>query len=252
MSSPNKALALALLALASGGAAAAPCPGEEARAQATRQRIVQEWPLRPLADEAAVFVQELAARLARRYGAGAEAVRWRFALARDLAPNAFSIGAGSVFITEGAFTFAQNEEELAAIVAHEMGHELAGHFCDYPSPEPGAGFGDFLFGAPPPPPEPHSSAELGSLRQTVDLNKEQQADRLAVGVLQAAGYDPRALLRVAGRLPSAGEGHWADRRRVQALEQFLAALPPGKAADNPKDSEPFQAIKRRLLAEIPH
>lgn len=238
-------LALAWLAVAS----ASPdglCPGELDRALETRQRILGEWPLRAVGDPATRFVQALGARLAADYGNRAGVISWRFALARNLAPNAFSIGAGYVFVTEGAVTFARNEEELAAILAHELGHELAGHFCPQPEAASG-GFFDFLVGGDSPPPRPRG-AGLGSLPQSVDIAKEMQADRIALAILKASGYDPRAMLEVARRLEAGGEGHWFDRRRVQSLERLLQGAPPAAA---PRDSEPFQAIRQELAAEAP-
>lgn len=246
-SSPSKAGRLAWglgAALACGMAlAAGPCPGEQERAAATRQRILREWPLRSSGDEAVEFVQELALRLAGHYGRGADKIPWRFALLRNLAPNAFSIGAGYVFVTEGAVTFAQNEEEMAAIIAHELGHELAGHFCDKTRP---GGFFDIFAG--PQAALPQDGAGLGSLRQTVDPAEEQQADRIALAILRAAAYDPHAMLRVAMRLRSAGDGHLFDPGRVQSLQQLLAG---SAASSGPKDSDRFQQVRRSLAGEAP-
>jgi predicted Zn-dependent protease len=241
-----------LAGLAFGGPARADglCQGELARAMDMRQRIVREWPLRPFADEASQFVQNLALRMAGQFSPGAAQIPWHFALTRNLAPNAFSIGGGYVFVTEGAVMFAQNEEELAAIIAHEMGHELAGHFCDHPpSPENAGGLFDIFTGPPPAPDYHQESAGVGSLRQTVDLAKEKQADQIAAKILRAADYDPRTLLRVAKRLPPGGQGHWFDRGRIQALDYFLSGGPP---VAEPKDSAQFQAIKRALADEVPH
>ncbi len=246
----KRLFACCLLAVLSGMALAdGLCPGEQGRAAGMRQRIVHEWPLRPAGDEATEFVQALAVRLAGQYSPGAAKIPWRFGLARNLAPNAFSIGAGNVFVTEGAVTFAQNEEELATILAHEMGHELAGHFCDQPY---AGGSGDGFSGlfTSPPVLERQEVAGLGSLRQTVEPLKEQQADQIAVSILRAAGYDPHALLQVTRRLRSGGEGHWFDQRRIQSLERLLAGIPSGLAG--PRDSERFHEIKRILLDEAPH
>lgn len=245
-------LAAWLLLSLSGGALAGGdgffCPGERERALKLRQDIVREWPLRSSADEATQFVQDLGVRLAEQYGGRGRGIPWRFALVRNLAPNAFSIGAGYVFVTEGAVTFAENEAELAAILAHEIGHELAGHFCEAAGSAGAGGFFDIFFSDLPAPVEPHEVAGVGSLRQTIDPVKEQQADEIAVSILKAAGYDPNAMLQVARRLPAGGGAHLLDPARIASLQRLLARLPP---QGEPHDSEQFQAIKRMLVSESP-
>jgi predicted Zn-dependent protease len=225
------------------GPACGLCPGEQQNAAAMRQRIDQEWPLRASGDEATRYVQQLGVRLAR-YGAGGGGIPWRFSVVRNLAPNAFSIGGGYVYITEGAVTFSQDEAELAAILAHELGHQLAGHFCSQAAYAESRGLFDVFSDSPPP--DAHDVGS-GSVRQTIDPRKEEQADQIAVAVLQAAGYDPRALLQVARRLPKDGEAHQTDFRRIAALERILGTYrePPLSAPD----AEAFTAVKRRLMGD---
>ena len=219
------------------------CPGEWDRARDTRQRIEQEWPLRSSGDEATQFIQALGVKLAR-YSAGGSGIPWRFAVVRNLAPNAFSIGAGYVYITEGAVTFAQSESELAAIIAHELGHQLAGHFCSQATYADSGGLFD-IFSAAQPPPDRHVVG-AGSVRQTIDPRKEEQADQIAVSILQAAGYEPRALLQVARRLPTGGEAHLQDPRRIQALERMVAAYRDAPAGP---DSAAFKEVRRALAGD---
>lgn len=245
-------LAVWLLASMAGGCASAGgdglCAGERERAQKMRQDILREWPLRSSADEATQYVQELGVRLAGYAGGRGRVVPWRFALVRNLAPNAFSIGAGYVYVTEGAVTFANNESELAAILAHEIGHELAGHFCGAAGSAGSGGFFDIFFSELPPPPQAHEVAGVGSLRQTIDPFKEQQADEIAVSILRVAGYDPNAMLEVARRLPAGGETHLLDPARIRSLERQLARFPP---LGEQRDSAQFQEIKRLLAGESP-
>jgi len=206
------------------------------------QRIENEWPLRSSGDEVTQYVQNLGVRLAQLKGYG-NAFPWRFSVVRNLAPNAFSIGSGYVFVTEGAINFAETESELAAILAHELGHELAGHFCTVQPSSASTGFLDNLF---MPKPEQHRVG-VGSLTQVVDAVKEQQADRIALSIIMAGGYNPAAMLSLAKRLPLNSATHLMDVSRIQALEKAIANLPAQPA----QSSNEFLAIKRALYESGP-
>lgn len=217
-----------------------PCDGEHQAADVSLQRIESEWPMRGSGDAVSQYVQKLGTRLAH-FSVYERNIPWRFSVIRNLAPNAFSIGGGYVFITDGAVKFAQNESELAAILAHELGHELAGHFCGASELSDSVGLFD-IFSAPET--QPHQVG-IGSMTQVIDPVKEQQADQIALSILQASGYDPRAMLNVARRLPKGDTAHPVDSQRLQTLENLLARTPPMKA----QDSEDFRTIKRTLAKE---
>ena len=226
----------------SGGcwAISGPCEGEQESARTTLQRIEREWPLRGSGDAVTQYVQNLGIRLAQYTGWG-RTLPWRFSVVRNLAPNAFSIGGGYVFITDGAVNFVQNESELAAILAHELGHELAGHFCGASDLNDSGGLFD-IFSAPE---AQQHQVGVGSMTLAIDPVKEQEADQIAISILQAGGYDPRAMLDVARRLPRRDMVHPVDSQRLQSLESLLAKIPQTKA----QDSEDFRTIKRTLADE---
>jgi predicted Zn-dependent protease len=196
--------------------------------------------MRGSGDAVSHYVQKLGNRLAY-FSNGGRNIRWRFSVIRNLAPNAYSIGSGYVFITDGAVNFAQNESELAAILAHELGHQLAGHFCaDSDLSDTGGLFDIFA--------DPNTQQHqvgVGSMTQLVDPIKEQQADHIALSILQASGYNPHAMLDVSRRMPSGGAVHLMDINRIRSLEYTLSTMP----AIFVRDSEDFQQIKRLLIAE---
>lgn len=49
---------------------------------------------------------------------------FRFILVRDSQPNAFSVPGGNVYVTTSMMTFAQNREELAGVLCHEVSHAI--------------------------------------------------------------------------------------------------------------------------------
>lgn len=219
--------AAAVLWLASGAPAAgdSPAVAEHERARGAAARIEAEWPIigtGPAVD----FVRRLGGELGRTATARGQA--WSFLLVRDRSPNAFSIGGGRLYVTEGTFILCRNEAELAAILAHEMGHQLAGHFRR----ADGRGADDVA---------------LGSVRQRVDPGQEREADRISLGILEQAGYDAHAALSIAKRVAGSSAlaaRHFGDTRRVAALQDLLAGVPRGGRSD----SEAFQRLARDLAS----
>jgi len=112
------------------------CANEKDRAVVIAARIADEWPLRD-PDTLSEYTRKLGAHLAQALKL-ARQVDWRLHVVRDRSANGFSVGAGYIYITDGALRFARDEAEFAAIIAHEMGHQLAGHFCNE-SPSDGGG-----------------------------------------------------------------------------------------------------------------
>jgi predicted Zn-dependent protease len=49
---------------------------------------------------------------------------FQFYLVRDSSPNAFSVPGGHVYVTTSMMAFAQNQQELAGVLCHEVSHDL--------------------------------------------------------------------------------------------------------------------------------
>lgn len=216
------------------------------RSQATAAHLEREWPLASTGPLAA-FMQQLGKQLAR--AAGPTSYVWQFAVIRDRSANAFAIGGGRIYVSEGTILICQDEAELAAIVAHEMGHELAGHFRPERTVQgqewrqrllARLGLGDANA----------TDVTIGSLKQEIDPVKELEADRLSVRILVAAGYDPHASLQIAQRvLGQPAERrirHFDNARRIAALAQVLAGIPPGGRTDSPE----FRRLKQQSADEL--
>ena len=85
--------------------------------------------LRPISDtEVSDYVNQLGQNLAR-YSAAPNKT-FEFMVVNDHENNAFSIGGGRIFIDLGALQEAQSEDELASIIAHEIGHDVFMHAAE--------------------------------------------------------------------------------------------------------------------------
>lgn len=211
------------------------CPEEEQYARIAIKWIESEWPLRPANDPVTEYLQSLGRQLGGRVPGNSPV--WNFLVIRDASPYAFSVGHGFIYVTEGAVTFARNESELAAILAHEIGHQLAGHFCQGEE-----SFFDWnrLKG------NNHTKKKVGPLSQVFDVEKEKEADRYAVRLMQQAGFDPHAMLEMIRRLPrgSAKRYFYLDER-MASLEKLLASVPHEQLSS----SQRFLKCKHELSVE---
>jgi predicted Zn-dependent protease len=208
---------------------------ERERAAAAAAAIESQWPT-TASGPAAAIVRSVGARL----GATPEArsFRWRFTIVRDRSANAFAVGDGRIYVHEGAVSLAADEAELAAILAHEMGHELAGHFRAS-APRDLSSWWASLFR----PKSVERPPRPGPIRE-YDVNQELEADRISLRLLREAGYDIRAAVDMARRVATAGlSRHLGDAERVAALERLVRDLPGG----GQRDSEEFRHLRREVL-----
>src|SRR5581483_10813956 len=71
------------------------------------------------------YLQAIVDRLALSLSPGQ--LRFRAALVEEPTADAFSVAGGRIYVSRKLVSFVRNEDELAAILAHEMGHSLAHH-----------------------------------------------------------------------------------------------------------------------------
>jgi predicted Zn-dependent protease len=186
------------------------------RSRLTAARIESEW---PLVEPGRVvrYVQTVALRLKKAAAElyGPLPYRWHFKVVRDRAVTAFAIGGGRIYVSDGALNACRDDAEFAALLAHEMGHQIEGHFQEPQAPSRRS--------------DGQSHLPMGSLRLALDPGNELEADKISIELLRAAGYDPRAALRVAKRTLEQSEaqsGHPWSNGRIALLRQLLADISP--------------------------
>lgn len=94
---------------------------------------------------------------------------WQVFVIRNKEPNAFAAGAGLVIITSGMLRHIGTEAELAAIISHEIAHELLGHTREALSEVKS---------------QPHSAPQA-----SFSLEQELAADDLAIKLMFVGRYD---------------------------------------------------------------
>jgi Zn-dependent protease with chaperone function len=138
--------------------------------------------------------------------------------------NAFALPGGHVYVFEGLIKRAEHPDELAGVIAHELGHVANRDGLRSIIQAAGLSFlfgmvlGDFGGGGAV------IIASKAVLQSRYSRSVESGADRFAVGVMRELGADPRKLatilLRIAG---GDGGGIFVDHPGAQARETAINA-----------------------------
>jgi predicted Zn-dependent protease len=130
------------------------------------------------------------------------ALEWHFTVLDSPIINAFALPGGYVYVTRGLLALADNEAELAGVLAHEIGHVTARHSAErYGQSVLGTaaavGVG-VLLGSEAAAQATSGAAELAVLSYSRD--QEFEADTLGVRYLSRSGHDPQAMSSFLRRL----------------------------------------------------
>jgi predicted Zn-dependent protease len=175
--------------------------------------------------------------------------------------NAFALPGGFFYVNKGLLLAADNEAELAGVMAHEIGHVAARHAMENQTKATlleylALGGSIFLGGIPGMIYQNTAGLGLLGLFMKFSRSAEEEADKLGVQYMYAAGYDPTAMATMfekleaknkkkPGLISRAFSTHPAPpERRAAALA--LAARFPEHEEYIISTSE-FQRAKARLL-----
>jgi predicted Zn-dependent protease len=143
-------------------------------------------------------------------------IGWETALFVDDSPNAFALPGGKVGVNTGIFTVAKNQDQLAAVVAHEVGHVYSRHHNERITRQMGASGAlqvlSSLAGARYGEGVGSAVAQGGSIAAQAGLMlpnsrvQESEADVVGQQLMAKAGYDPRGAVALWQNMAAAGGG----------------------------------------------
>lgn len=167
-----------------------------------------------------------------------EQADWQVVVFEGEEANAFALPGGRIGVYEGMFELVDNEAQLAAVIAHEIGHNRADHAQERVSSEvatQGAvqlvsaalqvgnvGYANAIAGAL------GAGAQYGVLLP-YSRNQELEADEFGLQLMAEAGYDPRAAVELWQRMQEQGgerppqflSTHPAPDERIEELEELM-------------------------------
>lgn len=167
--------------------------------------------------------------------AGQDPRTWEVQVFEDKSANAFALPGNKIGVHTGMITTAQNPDQLAAVIGHEIGHVLAEHGNERVSQNMVAQGGlmaaSIMLG------EPNNKnrllvgalglgAQFGVL-MPFSRKHETEADRLGVQYMAKAGYNPQEASRLwvimdqgGSRVPEFLSTHPSPSSRVKDLENY--------------------------------
>jgi Zn-dependent protease with chaperone function len=179
--------------------------------------------------------------------------------------NAFALPGGFVYVNRGLIEAADTQDELAGVLAHEIGHVVARHGADQAVraslAQTGLGALGGLLGQ-------GTSASIGEMAAQMaatgvfmrfSRQAEREADRLGARMLYDAGLEPKGMVTFFDKLAALQKtqpnvvqqfflSHPSPAERSSNVASLIAGYPPVSrpAVETPK----FQDVKR-ILASLP-
>ncbi len=166
-----------------------------------------------------------------------------FVIDKDDEPNAFCLPGGKVFVYSGIFKYVSSDDELAAVMGHEIGHALARHGAERMSrgqltQATGQILGAVMQGRG----NPQNTAmvmqafgigsQLGVMLPH-SRTQEYEADHIGLVLMAKAGYNPQAALNFWQKFARSGKTppeylstHPAPQHRIEQIKALLPKVMP--------------------------
>lgn len=161
------------------------------------------------------YVRCVVNAVTRELPSGAQ-TQWEVALFTNESPNAFALPGGKVGVYTGIFSVARSQDQLAAVIAHEIGHVIAHHHDERVTRQLGAQAGLGIIGALVGSQYGTNAAQAtqqlgGAAVQAAFLlpnNRVQESEADVVGqrLMARAGFDPRQAVDLWQNMIAASSG----------------------------------------------
>jgi predicted Zn-dependent protease len=227
--------------------AAACSPSQDQEVAIGRQNAEQVNARLPILrdPEAADYVQQLGISMAAK--TSRSDLDWKFFIVDSKDVNAFALPGGFIYVNRGLIDHAQELDELAGALGHEIGHVVLRHSVQQMAQ--GICNSDLA----------RAAIQIGGAAYFARYSRldEAQADSVAVENVMRAGIDPHGIPSLFERLleerktsPLRIEAFFAshpmEEDRIRATAAEINAIDPAELRGLRRDDPGFQAFKTRL------
>lgn len=163
---------------------------------------------------------------------------WEVVVFDDASFNAFALPGNKIGVYSGMFNLVENQDQLAAVIGHEIGHVLAKHSNERASQEMAVNSGMALIQAMSTPTSALGQTAFGLLGVGAEYGvlmpygrlQESEADIIGLDLMAKAGFDPRQSINLWQKMDQAVQGrqpveflstHPSHATRVQDLQQHM-------------------------------
>ncbi|MGJ0490526.1 M48 family metallopeptidase [Methylobacter sp.] len=178
----------------------------------------------------------IAQALTREAGGG----NWEVVVFEDQSPNAFALPGNKIGVHTGMIQLVENQDQLAAVIGHEIGHVQARHSNERVSQEMAVSQGMALIQAVSAPQTALGQTAIGLLGigaqygvlMPYSRTHESEADIIGVDLMAKAGFDPRQSINLWQKMDQTAQGqqpiefmstHPSHSTRIQDLNQHMPA-----------------------------
>ena len=191
------------------------------------------------------YVSCIVNAVVRELPAEQQRIRWESAVFVDDNPNAFALPGGKVGVNTGIFKVARDQDQLAAVIAHEIGHVIARHHDERITRQYGAAGAlqivGALLGSRYGEGVGNAAMQGGSIAAQAGFllpgsrAQETEADVVGQRLMAQAGFDPRKAVDLWQNMIAASSGsrppqwlstHPNPEARIGELQSRAASLVP--------------------------
>jgi len=193
---------------------------------------------------------------------------WRFFIVDAKDVNAFAVPGGFIYVNRGLIERTQTMDELAGVLAHEIGHVVRRHTVQQMQQAQkaniGVTLGCILVTSICASDVGNAAINIagGALFAKFSRTDESEADQEGFNNVVRAGISPKGLVSMFQRLieernrrPAGVEAWFAthplEEDRIAALQARINAMPAAQLNALPRDSRNYQTFKQRINALPP-
>jgi len=193
--------------------------------------------------EGNAMVRRVSSRIAETLGPEMPQAQWEYVLFEDDSANAFAMPGGKIAVFTGLLDYVETDDELAAVIGHEIAHVLLHHANQRMSAgviQAAGGVAAVILTDDMDSDDRNlilAAYGIGSQVGAIlpySRSHESQADKLGLRIAARSGFDPRAAVRFWEKMNEANP---------QSLPQFLSTHPSNETRIRDLQEEMPEALR---------